>query len=371
MKILVLGGGIVGEGIIYALRRDHELVVADLNENRLQYLRKKYGIQTIKVNAAIDSLRDVMRGYDVVSGSLPGRFGMKVIKEACAAGTDLVDNSFMPEDFYSVEEKVKDAGITVVPDAGVAPGLSNIIVGHVYSKYGELDTVDIKVGGLPESNIPPLGYKVLFSPMDTLDEYTREVEVVKNGKVIREKPGEGIEYFFVNGLGSLEAFYTNGLRSLIRNVRARNMAEKTIRFRGHMEKIRMLMSLGLLDEEPIEVSNKKISPKEMLAALFTKNLSFPDIPDILYMEVNISVPGTKELRYKLFDRQDHTTGFSAMTRTTGFTNAAITDLVAKGMIKESGIVAPEVVAGDEGNFMRVINYLSSLGVKVKGSDIPE
>ncbi|MEL9914736.1 MAG: saccharopine dehydrogenase C-terminal domain-containing protein [Thermoplasmatales archaeon] len=370
MKVLVLGGGIVGEGIIYALKDRYEITVADISRERLDYLKKRHDVNTLRIDAEKEQLSNVMKGYDVISGTLPGKFGLKVISEACKAGVNVVDNSFMPEDFYTMEDEVKKAEITVIPDSGVAPGLSNMIVGHVASKYGNLENVDIKVGGLPEKNLPPLGYKLLFSPMDTLDEYTRKVDIVRNSKILRAEPGDGIEYFFVNGLGSLEAFYTNGLRSLIRNVKARNMTEKTIRFRGHMEKMKLLMDLGLLSDEALDISGCSVSPKEVLANLLSKNLSFPEVPDILYMEINITATESSELiRYQLFDRKDNKTGFSAMTRTTGFTNAAVTDLVCKGLIKEKGIVAPEIVAMDESNFKNILNFLSSFGVKVTGPDI--
>ncbi|MEM0141157.1 MAG: saccharopine dehydrogenase C-terminal domain-containing protein [Thermoplasmatales archaeon] len=368
--MLVLGGGIVGEGIIYALRNRYEVAVGDVNKERLDYLKGKYDVDTLKIDAENTQLSAVMKDYDVISGTLPGKFGLKVIREACKAGVNLVDNSFMPEDFYSLENEVKKAEITVVPDSGVAPGLSNMIVGHIASRYETLENVDIKVGGLPERNIPPLGYKLLFSPMDTLDEYTRKVEIIRNWKTVKAEPGDGIEYFFVNGLGSLEAFYTNGLRSLVKNIKARNMTEKTIRFRGHMEKMKMLMDLGFLSDEPTRIAGCNIPPKEVFASLLSRNLNFPDVPDILYMEVNVTASGSPEaIRYQLFDKRDNETGFSAMTRTTGFTNASVTDLVCRGEIKEKGIIAPELIAREERNFKEIISFLSTLGVRVTGPDI--
>ena len=126
----------VGEGIAYALKNESEVTIADYSSEKLLRLKKKLGIDTIKVDAFKESLAPFMKGYDVVSGALPGRLGMKVIKEACKAGVDLVDNSFMEEDFYNLEKEVLDAGITVVPDAGIAPGLSNAIVGRIAAEHG-------------------------------------------------------------------------------------------------------------------------------------------------------------------------------------------------------------------------------------------
>jgi len=371
MKVLVLGGGIVGEGIAFALKEGNDVTVADYHPDRLQRLKKNLGVNTLRVDAMNEPLAPIMKDFDIVSGSLPGRLGMKVIKEACNAGVNLVDNSFMEEDFYNLEKDVRDAGITVVPDSGVAPGLSNLIVGRIASQYEYLENVDIKVGGLPEKNIAPLGYKVLFSPLDTLDEYTRKVQIVKNWEVTETDPGDGLEYFFVKSLGSMEAFYTNGLRSLLRNVRAKNMEEKTVRYRGHLDKINFLKNIGLLDEAKVDVNGKEVVPKELLASLFLRNLSFPDISDVLYMEIRVTpANSTKEIVYTLFDRQDRETGFSAMTRTTGFTNAAITSLMLKGKIKEKGIVPPEIVGRDPDNFNKVIEFLGKMGVTVSGPTNP-
>ncbi len=358
----------VGEGIAYALKNESEVTIADYSSEKLLRLKKKLGIDTIKVDAFKESLAPFMKGYDVVSGALPGRLGMKVIKEACKAGVDLVDNSFMEEDFYNLEKEVLDAGITVVPDAGIAPGLSNAIVGRIAAEHGYLDNVDIKVGGLPEKNIPPIGYKVVFSPIDTLDEFTRKVQIIKDGKVIETEPGDGLEYFFVNGLGSLEAFYTNGLRSLLRNVKAKNMVEKTVRYRGHIEKMNFLKEIGMMDETKIDVSGAEVAPKELLASVFLKNLSFPDIKDILYMEIRATPAKTNnEIVYTIFDKEDPKTGYSAMTRTTGFTNAAFTRLITKGMIKERGIMPPELVAKDSKNFNEVIDFLGKMGISVSSN----
>ncbi|MGC8562957.1 MAG: saccharopine dehydrogenase family protein [Thermoplasmata archaeon] len=368
MKVLVLGGGMVGQGIAYALKNESDITIADYSSEKLQRLKRDMGVDVLKVNALNDQLAPIMKDFDVVSGALPGRLGMKVIREACKAGINLVDNSFMEEDFYTLEKDALQSGITVVPDAGIAPGLSNVIVGRIAADYEHLENVDIKVGGLPDRDIPPIGYKIVFSPMDTLDEFTRKVKIMKNGKIEEAEPGEGLEYFFVNGLGSLEAFYTNGLRSLLRNIKASNMVEKTVRYRGHIEKMNFLKDLGLLDESKIDVNGKEVVPKELLASLFLKKLSFPDVKDLVYMEIRVR-PGKEEeeIVYTVFDKEDERTGFTAMTRTTGFTNAAITRLMLKGAIKEKGIVPPEIVGREANNFDEIIKFLEKMGVTVSSS----
>ncbi|MEM0135145.1 MAG: saccharopine dehydrogenase C-terminal domain-containing protein [Thermoplasmatales archaeon] len=368
MRVLVLGGGMVGQGIAYALKNEGEITIADYSSEKLKRLKKELEVEVLKVDAFNDPLAPVMKDFDVVSGALPGRLGMKVIREACKAGVNLVDNSFMEEDFYTLEKDIKNAGITVVPDAGIAPGLSNAIVGRIAADYEYLENVEIKVGGLPERDIPPIGYKVVFSPIDTLDEFTRKVQIIRNGKIVETEPGDGLEYFFVNGLGSLEAFYTNGLRSLLRNIKANNMVEKTVRYRGHIEKMNFLKELGLMDESKVDLNGKEVVPKELLASLFLKNLSFPDVKDILYMEIRVTPGGSKEeIVYTVFDKQDTKTGFTAMTRTTGFTNAAITRLMLKNMIKDKGIAPPEIVGRDSGSFNEIIGFLEKMGVTVSSS----
>ena len=363
MKVLLLGAGIVGHGIAEILSRNYEVTVADKNERNLNSLSKELGVSHLKVDVEKDNLVKVFRDFDLISGALPGKYGMKVLEAAAKAGVNIVDNSFMPEDFYALDKEFKNAGVLGIPDCGVAPGLSNIIVGYAASKYEYLEGAYIKVGGLPERNIPPLGYKVVFSPIDTLDEYTRKVQIVKDWAVEEADPGDGLEYFFVNNIGSMEAFYTNGLRSLIRNIRARNLNEKTIRYRGHMEKIKFLKQMGLLDEESIEVDGTKVVPKEVLAVLMKKYLSFPQINDILYMEIKIESNTGHEEVYTLFDKGD--SHLSAMARTTGFTNAVVSDLVLKGKVKETGIVAPEILSKDLGLYHDIDESLRKLGIEIR------
>ncbi len=366
MRVLVLGGGSVGQGIAHVLKDRFEVTVADSNKGRLDEIKKKMSVDTVNFDISRDDPVRLMDNFDLISGALPGKFGMKVIEAATIAGVDLVDNSFMEEDFYKLESKVKKSGITVIPDCGIAPGLSNMIVGKMEADFGHLNDVNIKVGGLPETNVGPLGYKVVFSAVDTLDEFTREVEIVRKGKVVRTEPGEGLEYFFVNNLGSLEAFYTNGLRSLIRNISADNMVEMTVRYRGHLEKMKLLKSLGLLSDSKIQVGDAHIVPKEVLAMLMVKNLSYPDVRDILYMEI-LSTHSEKNIKdsYIITDRQDDKTGLSAMARTTGFTNAAVSKLLLEGKIKDRGIVAPELIGKIPELFKEVEEFLTSSGIRIE------
>ncbi len=363
MKVLVLGTGIVGHGIAEVLSKKYEVTVADKNERNLINVSNELKVDHLKVDVENDDLEKIFEGFDLISGALPGKYGLKVLKSAAKAGVNIVDNSFMPEDFYILDKEFNKAGVLGIPDCGVAPGLSNIIVGYAASRYEYLEGAYIKVGGLPERNIPPLGYKVVFSPIDTLDEYTRKVQIVKDWVVEEVDPGEGLEYFFVNSIGSMEAFYTNGLRSLIRNIRARNLNEKTIRYRGHMEKIKFLRQIGLLDEEPIEVDGTNVIPKEVLAVLMKKYLSFPEINDLLYMEIKIESNTGVEETYTLFDKGDY--HLSAMARTTGFTNAVVSDIVLKGKIKETGIIAPEILSKDLGLYDDIYESLKSLGIEIK------
>ncbi len=363
LKVLVAGAGIVGKGIAMALSKKYDVTVADRSEQNLKNISRLISIDTLKIDAENEDLSKVFKNYDLISGALPGKYGIKVLKAAAEAGVNIVDNSFMPEDFYIVDHLIKKAGVTAIPDCGIAPGLSNIIVGYSASKYEYLEGAYIKVGGLPERNIPPLGYKVVFSPIDTLDEYTRKVQIVRDWSVEEVDPGEGLEYFFVNNIGSMEAFYTNGLRSLIRNINVRNMNEKTIRYRGHMEKIKFLKQLGLLSEEPINTGETTIIPKEVLAVLMRKYLAFPEINDILFMEIKTVGNTGIEETFTLFDKG--TAELSAMARTTGFTNAVVSDLVLQGKIKETGIIAPEILSKELNLYHDIIKNLKELGIDIK------
>ncbi|MBS7637268.1 saccharopine dehydrogenase, partial [Candidatus Bathyarchaeota archaeon] len=225
----------------------------------------------------------------------------------------------------TLDERAIEAGVTIIPDCGVAPGLSNMLVGRSAQKLDEVHSIHILVGGIPARAEPPLGYTITWSPEDLLDEYTRKVRIVRDGMLTEVEPLTGLENMDLPGVGTLEAFYTDGLRTLLRTVKAREMWEKTLRYPGHVEKIRLLRDLGFLDGESIEIEGLPIPIKRLTARILERKLYRPKVEDVLVMKVEVSgIRGGEDKRYThyLLDRYDKERGITAMARTTAYTAAS-------------------------------------------------
>jgi lysine 6-dehydrogenase len=277
----------------------------------------------------------------------------------------VVDISFFPEDPFGLDELAKAQGVTAVVDCGVAPGLGNILLGY-HAAQGSISSYRCLVGGLPVKRSWPWQYKAPFSPVDVLEEYTRPSRLVEAGKVVTRPALSEPELVNMDPVGTLEAFNTDGLRSLLVTMPdIPDMAEKTLRYPGHIEYIRVLRESGFLSAEPVIVNGAQVRPIELAAALL-----FPDWrleegePEFTIMEVTIR-SGSGTTSYQLYDTTDTQTGFSSMARTTGYTATAAARLVLDGAFSRKGICPPEYVGMEPGSFERVLADLAERGVKVE------
>ena len=230
-KIIVLGGGLVGQVMARDLAADNDIdvTVADLNPALKEQLTP-HGIEFVQADLSdADTITQLIKGYDLVIGSLPGFLGFKNLETVIRAGKDIVDISFMPEDAMALDVLAKEHGVTAVVDCGVAPGMSNMIPGYVDSILDKTTELTIMVGGLPKERSWPYEYKAPFSPIDVLEEYTRPARLVRDGKVVVLPALSEPELVDFPGIGTLEAFNTDGLRSLITTIDAPNMKEDPTR----------------------------------------------------------------------------------------------------------------------------------------------
>jgi saccharopine dehydrogenase-like NADP-dependent oxidoreductase len=358
MKILVIGCGNIG----FVVARDlaeglpsTEVVLADVDRVRVTEAAsriKRQNVSWIRLDASNKTgLTNAMRGFDLVVGALPGSMGYQVCKAAIAARTDLVDVSYMPEDVMTLNKDASRAGISLLPDYGMSPGLGNILAGYAISKLDSVESVHMLSGGLPEKPLPPLGYVITWSVNDLIDMYNRKVNVVKNGKIVQVEPLTGLEEIEFPGVGKLEAFYTDGLRTLLYTVKdCKSMWEKTLRYPRHVEKIRLLKTLGFFEEEPVQIGNTFVSPRDVTARLFEKELKKKDVPDIVVMCIQVTGKQNGKhvaFTYHVFESVDKKLHVTAMARTTAYTTSAATQLVAKGMIAEKGVIPPETLGMNE------------------------
>ncbi len=327
MKILILGAGNIGKAIAHDLSEYAELTIADINEDYLNEV-EKYG-KSKKVNASsYDEILNSMNGFDLVVESLPGKFGFRALEAAIEAEKDIVSVSFMPENPLNLQEKAKKAGVTIIPDAGFGPGLPNICIGIMDQIFDEFKEATIYIGGLPKNPKPPLYYRMTWSLEGLIDEYTRKARIVKNNDVIKVDPFSEIRDIKINDF-EFEGFLSDGLRTLTTTINIPEMKEWTLRWEGHLEKMKTLRELGFLNEENLQNTLEVIKP----------HMSY-DSRDFSIMKVEgrgIEDDKEKEIYYYLYDEEKE---FTSMARTTGFTTAVITRQLAE-MDFEKGVIPPE------------------------------
>jgi saccharopine dehydrogenase-like NADP-dependent oxidoreductase len=346
-KIIVLGGGLVGSAMAIDLVKDGEfaVTVADLSKERLSALRR-FPISTMAGDLSLPrTIKKIIADHDLVIDALPGFLGFQTFRAAIEAGKNIVDIAFFPEDPFELDGLAKRKGVIAIMDCGVAPGLSNALVGYVNGRFDETDRVEIYVGGLPVIRTWPYEYRIVFSPLDVIEEYTRPARYVENGHLITRPALSDPELIPFAGVGTLEAFNTDGLRTLIKTIKAPNMKEKTLRYPGHIEKMAILRETGFFSKDPVEVAGVKVRPLDLTAKLLFPMWELqPGEEDLTVMRIIVEgKKKNKSLRYAydLLDRFDPVTGTTSMARTTGYTATVVARLVAGGLCGKTGVAAPE------------------------------
>ncbi|MBU8892346.1 MAG: saccharopine dehydrogenase NADP-binding domain-containing protein [Bacteroidales bacterium] len=371
-RIVVLGAGLVGKAIAIDLAKSNDVTTVDSNHTSLEKLRNHSNIKTILTNLSDEGeIQNIVKDFDLVIGCLPGYMGYKTVEQTILAGKDIIDISFFREDPFELDELAKKHNVTAIIDAGVAPGMGNIILGY-HNAQMEVSSYKCYGGGLPFKREWPFEYKAVFSPLDVLEEYIRPARYMLNGElVVREALSEA-EMRHFEPIGSLEAWNTDGLRTLIKTMKIPNMIEKTLRYPGTVKYIKVLRETGFFSNDPLLVNGKQIRPIDV-----TTKLLFPvwelkkDEED--YTMLRVIVKGKKngiekKYTYNLFDRYDKKTETTSMARTTGYTSTAIANLFINGKIKYKGICPPEYIGVDKKNFEFILNYLMERGVQYKVSE---
>ena len=371
LRVIVLGSGKIGSVIAKDFsKRDVEITLGDVYLKRAEKAAREIGADYLKFDTSnFDSMVKILSEFDFVLGALPGDYGFRALEACVEAGKSIVDVSFTPEDPSILDRNAHNAGLTIIPDCGVAPGLSNLLVGYGASKFDKVDEAKIMVGGIPEKPVPPLGYTVTWSADGLIDEYIRDVTVVRDGKVVKVPPLSGLEQIEFPGVGTLEAFYTDGLRSLVRSLPGvKNLYEKTLRYPGHVEKVKLLKTLGFFSEEPVRVEGKEITPKMVSARIFERSLTNPNVGDLLAMMIEVfgEEKGEKRAhRYHLLEYPDPETGISAMARTTAYTASIVAGILMEGRIKAKGVIPIETLSVNHDFVKEVFNELKKRGIVVK------
>ncbi len=353
MRIVVVGGGMQGRVIAEnLLRREEkpEVIVADLREPASLPAGAKFTQADVLDPAQAKAL---LKGADAAVLAVPSEISHAALRNLIAAGVAICDVSFTPDPPLDLDSAAKQAGACVVVDCGVAPGLSHILVGAAHAELGGLDSARIWVGGMPQK--PPAVFKhaVYFNPHDLLAEYVRPARARRKGKDINPAPLDApVETMHDEDLGQLEAFLSDGLRSLLGSFPdVPEMDELTLRWEGHLETMRGLRELGLLEAPAVQA----------LGNTFGSRYPEHAHPDVLVMVVE-AAKGSEKRAWRLIDRR--TNNQSAMSRTTGYTTAAVAMLLARKQFTEPGVHAPERLGRDAALTATVVKDLQERGVSV-------
>lgn len=365
-KIIVLGAGLVGKAMAIDLSRSYAVTSADISPDSLSGLTE-HGIDTLQLDVRNEQeLKKALAPFDLVVGAVPGFMGYEMTKHVIEAGKDMVDISFFPEDPFSLDDIAKKNQVTIVTDCGVAPGMGNVILGYHYHRM-KIDAYECLVGGLPVVREWPYEYKAVFSPIDVIEEYIRPARYVQNHALVTKEALSDPELIHFEGVGTLESWNSDGLRSLIKTMPdIPNMIEKTLRYPGCIEYLRVLRETGFFSYDEIEVKGVKVRPIDVTAKLlFPRWKLKPGEEEFTIMRIRINGEEkgqSRQYQYNLLDRTEKSTGTLSMARTTGYTCTAAAHLVIEKKFNQKGICPPEYLGKDETHFQFIVDYLKERNV---------
>ncbi|HYP01518.1 MAG TPA: saccharopine dehydrogenase C-terminal domain-containing protein [Pyrinomonadaceae bacterium] len=361
MKILVLGAGRMGLGAAYDLAHNstdvEAVTVADLDLERARAVTATVGSAKlspaqIDVNDAGEVVR-LMRGHDAVVSCVTYFHNLQLARAAIEARTNFCDlggNNAVVASELALDREAREAGINIIPDCGLAPGMVSVLAAHGAARFDELEAIHIRVGGLPQQPRPPLNYQIVFSVEGLINEYVERARVIRGGQITEVESLTEIEALeFPAPFGRMEAFQTSGGTSTLPDTfhgRLQELDYKTIRYPGHCEQFKLLVDLGLAASEEIELEGGvRVRPRRVLGEMLQRHLP-ADEPDVVLIRLAFrGRAGGRDsrLRYDIIDRFDARTGLSAMMRTTAFPASIIAQMMARGETTERGARPQELV----------------------------
>ncbi len=368
MNIAVLGAGMVGRAIAKDLALNYDVTSFDVNKVNLELLSTSHsGIQTVCADLLdIYAYEALLKDFNFVISAVPGFMGFETLKQLIQLKKQIIDISFFPENALELHELAVKNNVRAIVDCGVAPGMSNLILGKLNEEM-KIQSFECMVGGLPKTRRKPFEYKAPFSPVDVIEEYTRPARYVENGNVITKPALSDAEYVDIPGVGTLESFNTDGLRSILFTMNhIPNIKEKTLRYPGHIDLIRSLSMAGFFNEKSIQVKGKDIRPIDVTCALLFKEWKLEEDERELTV-MTMKAEGSKNgkpitVEYYLYDEYDAATKTSSMSRTTGYTCTAAMHLLLQDIWKTPGVFPPELIGKDEKCFEFILQYLADRNI---------
>ncbi len=370
-RIVVLGCGAVGRHMAIDLCKapDCEVVSVDVDQEALERLAREHPIQTrVEDLSTAEGVTRAVEDADLVIGSVPYSIGYAMLEGVIRAGKNVVDISYFPEDPFGLDDLAKEKGVTAVVDCGIAPGMANIILGD-HTRKMKVTRYECYVGGIPRARNAPFEYKSPFPVLEVLEEYAGSAKMVEDGKVVVRPMLSETATIEFEGVGSLACLNSDGLRTLIRTMEIPDMLEKTLRYPGHADAMRIFRDAGFLNLTPIQVKDASVRPIDVTASLLSPQWMYgQDEADLTVMRLVISGEEDRKpatYTYDLYDEYDPATGTLSMARTTGYTCTAVARLVLDGDYSQKGICPPEFVGRADGCRERVEEYLEDRGVRCR------
>lgn len=357
MKILVLGAGRMGHGAAFDLVHNspdvNAVTIADLDRTKAVEVAAKVGTDRVDAReidtSNYDNVVALMRGHDAAISCVNYWYNESLSRAAIETGTNFCDlggNNYVVDAQLAMDAEAKAAGINIIPDCGLAPGMVSLLAMHGAARFEEVEEIHIRVGGLPQHPQPPLNYQLVFSVEGLINEYIEVARVIRDGKITEVESMTEVESLSFDGFPPLEAFQTSGGTSTLPDTflgKIRELDYKTIRYAGHCEKFKTMIDLGLCSSEEMVVDYQKVTPRKVFGELLQKHLP-ADGPD--YVLVRLDFVGrsggeTKRLRYDIVDKHDESLGLSAMMRTTAFPASIIAQMMARGDVLMRGATPQE------------------------------
>tara|TARA_B100000575_G_scaffold102769_1_gene81892 strand:+ start:233 stop:1318 length:1086 start_codon:yes stop_codon:yes gene_type:complete len=359
-KIFQIGAGLVGKAMALDLAKNHKVFLADNNKNLLDDIKSiNSDINIFKLDVRDKkAVSNFIKEADIVLLAVPGFLGFEALETIINCKKNVVDISFSPENTLELNNLAQKNNVSVVVDAGVAPGIPNFLLGFWNTKM-KIESFDYIVGGLPKNPKPPFFYKAPFSPIDVIEEYTRPARMMIDGEVIVRPALSDLEIINVKDVGKLEGFNTDGLRSLLETMpHIKNMKEKTLRFPGHTQLMQNMSDKGLFNKDNINKTSEELFKNWKLG----KNE-----PEFTVLDINIF--GDKKIHYHLYDEFCTKTKTSSMARTTGYTATATVNMLLDNMFNDIGVFPPEKVGSNAACTDFLLDYLNIRDIKISQKNL--
>jgi lysine 6-dehydrogenase len=360
---LVLGAGLMGKAIAFDLVHsspDYSVTLADIDNERARQAAVALDFQRVHPHGIdVRNYQEIVRlmsEHTVVISAVTFHLNYLLTKAAIEAGChfcDLGHDNDIVEQQLAEDPLASHAHVTAVVNCGLAPGLADILAMHAFRQFESVDSLQLRVGGLPQHPRPPLNYQLVFSAEGLVEEYSLKTMILRDGKIQIVEPLTEVENLsFPPPFEKLEAFHTGGGASRLPQLlegRVQSLEYKTIRYTGHCEKIKPLFDIGFADSEPLALGSNLVTMRELFLELLKKRLTFnePDVVLLLVSARGRQNGAEKRLSYRLIDLFDKKNSMTAMMRTTSFPTSIIAQMMLNGTISKRGVFTAEEIVPAE------------------------